>query len=221
MILSGTPPSVLPRAVGLNTHTSARPIPSVVRPGSPAPGTLLSDGSVRCWPRWAVVTKARAGEPAKTMSRGSSPTSRVRTTRGAPSRLTTLTLSDRWLTTQISLSVRAATATGSRPTGTRAKSCRPVGVMLKMSSVLFGVLTANRRVPSGDCAIGRTWPLSKAMKPGAAAWAVPGAVPPIASRAAMAVPENRRSAADQPPARWGTWEVMAGLLGPCFGQRFQ
>ena len=37
----------------------------------------------------------------------------------------TLTLSERWLTTQTSSSLRAATATGSRPTGMEARCCRP------------------------------------------------------------------------------------------------
>ena len=152
MIRKGTPPRVLPGAAGSNTHTSARPMPAVVSLGSPAPGTFLSDGSMRCCPRCAVVTKARAGEPANTMSRGSSPTSKVRVTRGVPSSDTTLTLSDRWLTTQTSLSLRRATATGSRPTGTRACSSRPLLVMRNTSSVLLGVLTANRRVPSADMA---------------------------------------------------------------------
>ena len=72
-----------------------------------------------------------------------------------------LTLSERWLTTQTSVLVRAATATGSRPTGTDAVCVRPVGPTSKISSRLSGVLTAKRRAPSGDSASGRTWPLSK------------------------------------------------------------
>ena len=78
------------------------------------------EGSTRCWPRCAVVMKARSrAVPAKTMSRGSSPTSSVRTVRaGDVERSTIETLSDRWFTTQTSLVVRAATATGSSPTGT-------------------------------------------------------------------------------------------------------
>src|SRR5262245_42063488 len=117
---SGTPPSALPGALASNTHTSARPTPGVVSCGSPAPGTAASDGAVRCCPRCAVVMNARpAPGPANTMSRGSSPTSSVRTTRGgSDATSTTLTLSDRWLTTQTSPDERAATATGSRPTGT-------------------------------------------------------------------------------------------------------
>ena len=156
MMRCGRPPSAAPRLSGLNTQTSERPTLGVVSCASPAPGTPASDGSVRCWPRWAVVMKALAGEPAKTTSRGSSPTSRVRTTRGVPLRLTTLTLSDRWLTTQTSVLLRAATATGSRPTGTRVISCRLPLLIWKMSRVLFGVLTANSLVPSGDLASGRT-----------------------------------------------------------------
>ena len=53
------------------------------------------------------------------MSRGSSPTSKVCLTRGwLPDRSTMLTLSERWFTTHTSVFVRAATATGSSPTGT-------------------------------------------------------------------------------------------------------
>ncbi len=71
--------------------------------------------------------------PAKTMSRGSSPTSSVRVTRAvarfAGSTSTMLTLSDRWFTTHASTrppdSARVATATGSSPTGTSVASVRP------------------------------------------------------------------------------------------------
>ena len=50
----------------------------------------------RFWPRFAAVTKARSRLlPANTTSRGSSPTCRVRSTRGVPSRRTTLTESER------------------------------------------------------------------------------------------------------------------------------
>ena len=112
--VSGVPASVMPRWSASKTQTSARLTPGVVSWGSY--GTF--------WPRWAVVMKARLFPgPPKTMSRGSSPTSRVRTTRPLfPSWVsaTTLTLSERWLTTQTSLSLRAATATGSRPTGMEA-----------------------------------------------------------------------------------------------------
>ena len=81
------------------------------------------------WPRRAVVMKARSPPaPAKTMSRGSSPTSRVRVTRGglAPTS-TMLTLSERWLTTHTSVLLRAATATGSMPTSTDAGLGEPAG----------------------------------------------------------------------------------------------
>src|SRR5579859_2310931 len=104
--------------------------------------------------------------PANTMSRGSSPTSSVRVTCGVPVSVTMLTLSDRWLTTQTSELVRAATATGSRPTGTRAANVIPLAVTLKISRVAFGVFTANRCVPSGDSAIGRTGPLSNSTNDG-------------------------------------------------------
>ena len=166
MILTGVPPSVPPSCAGSNTQTSARGTDGVVSCGSPAPATPASDGSVRCWPRCAVVMNARFDAPAKTMSRGSSPTSRVRATCGVPVRVTTLTLSERWFTTQTSLALRAATATGSRPTGTRAENASPPSVTLKISSVPLGVLTANTRLPSGDIAIGRTWPLSNSRNGG-------------------------------------------------------
>ena len=95
MILTGVPPSVVPSCAGLNTHTSARATEGVVSCGSPAPGTPAIDGSVRCWPRCAVVMNASPAVPANTMSRGSSPTSSVRVTRGVPLSVTMLTLSDR------------------------------------------------------------------------------------------------------------------------------
>src|SRR5580765_1332735 len=107
--------------------------------------------------------KARAGEPANTISRGSSPTNSVRVTCGVSDKWTMLTLSKRWLTTHISLSFRAATATGSIPTETRACSTSPRGVILKTSSVPLGVFTANNLVRSGDMAKGRTCPLSNSM----------------------------------------------------------
>ena len=60
------------------------------------------------------------------MSRGSSQVWSVRLTRELAgvtvSTWTMLTLSDRWFTTQTSPFERAATATGSRPTGTSACS---------------------------------------------------------------------------------------------------
>jgi hypothetical protein len=95
MIFSGVPPTVVPRLAGSKTQTSLRPMLGVVSCGSPAPDTLLIEGSVRCWPRCAVVMKARTGEPANTISRGSSPTSSVRVTRGVPLNVTTLMLSER------------------------------------------------------------------------------------------------------------------------------
>ena len=71
--------------------------------------------------------------PPNTMSRGSSPVRSVRTTRerlaSVGSISTMLTLSEREFTTHASTRparfVRAATATGSRPTGTSATSARP------------------------------------------------------------------------------------------------
>src|SRR3954467_11124623 len=122
MILVGVPPSVLPRLAGLNTQTSARPTDGVVSCGSPAPGTPASDGSVRCWPRCAVVMNAEPAVPANPLPRGSSPTSSVRVTCGVPVVLTILTLSDRWLTTHTSVLLRAATATVAVTPGTLPKN---------------------------------------------------------------------------------------------------
>jgi hypothetical protein len=59
---TGVPPSATPRLVASNTQTSARSMPAVVRRGSaglPPPKTPAIELSVRCWPRWAVVMKAR------------------------------------------------------------------------------------------------------------------------------------------------------------------
>ncbi len=72
-----------------------------------------------------------------------------------------LTLSERWFTTQTSVADRAATATGSIPTGTEPRCTSPVLVTSKISSRSSGVLTAKSRLPSGARASGRTWPLSK------------------------------------------------------------
>jgi hypothetical protein len=107
--------------------------------------------------------------PAKTRSRGSSPTSSVRTTRGGlADTSTTLTLSDRWFTTHTSSSLRAATATGSRPTGTEALWVSPAPPTSKTSRRLSGVFTAKSLVAAGDRASGRTCPLSKSTKEPAA-----------------------------------------------------
>src|SRR5947199_10816679 len=77
-----------------------------------------------------------------------------------------LTLSERWFTTHTSLLLRAATATGSMPTGTRVWNVSPEAETLKISSVPLGVLVANNFVPSGDMAIGRTCPLSNSRNDG-------------------------------------------------------
>ena len=73
-----------------------------------------------------------------------------------------LTLSDRWFTTQTSPSLRAATATGSSPTGTEPSCVRlPSTATAKISSRSSGVFSAKSRSPSGESASGRTCPLSK------------------------------------------------------------
>src|SRR5688572_1948888 len=56
--------------------------------------------------------------------------------------------------------------------------------MAKISSELFGVLTANNRVPSVDFASGRTWPLSNVMKSGDCASDIAGPKRSAASIAA-------------------------------------
>jgi hypothetical protein len=127
-------------------------------------------------PRCAVVTKARLRVVpvsldlrAKTMSRGSSPTSKVRFTRGGDAATSTmLMLSERWFTTHTSPLSRAATATGSSPTCTEPVRAIPPVPTVKISSRLSGVLTAKSRVPSGDCASGRTCPDSNSVKDGCA-----------------------------------------------------
>src|SRR3954452_9687536 len=79
-----------------------------------------------------------------------------------------LTLSERWLTTQTSWLFRAATATGSRPTGMELVWMSARFWTRKTSRRLSGVLTANRRGLAGDSASGRTCPLSKRVNEDAA-----------------------------------------------------
>ena len=55
---------------------------------------------------------------------------------------------------------RAATATGSTPTGMEARCSRPVDLTRNTSRRLSGVLAAKRNLPSGERASGRTCPLS-------------------------------------------------------------
>src|SRR5581483_10235180 len=133
----GVPPSAAPSAFASNTWTTARPVP----------GAVKLAGTGQFWPRRAVVTNARALlGPANRMSRGSSQVWSVRTTResdgSAASTRTMLMLSDKWFTTHASSALRAATATGSRPTGTSAISVRPASVTSKTARRASGVLTA-------------------------------------------------------------------------------
>ena len=60
-----------------------------------------------------------------------------------------LTESDNQLATQASRLVRAATLTGSRPTGISAVRTGEPDTNWKIDNVAFGVLTASKRVPSG------------------------------------------------------------------------
>src|SRR5581483_8385062 len=214
--VSGVPPRPAPRLVASNTQTSARPIPGVVRSLS---GTGLF------WPRCAVVMNARVKKPlasrgpANTMSRGSSPTSSVAVTRGGlvpvGSSWTTLTLSERWLTTHTSVLVRAATATGSSPTGTLALWARsPVpGSTASTSRRLSGVSTAKRRVPSGERASGRTGPLSNVTNP------APAAVPAATARAKSPISALRQAVTIMPPSH-STIPFRRGRFFSLPGRRF-
>src|SRR3989440_5800977 len=98
--------------------------------------------------------------PAKRTSVGSSPTSMVRVTLPVE-RSTTLTESESQLTTHASRLFRAATLTGSMPTGISAVSTGDPETSWKTESVALGELTASRRVPSGVKASGWTCGLSK------------------------------------------------------------
>lgn len=113
-------------------------------------------GSLVFCPRCAVVTKARPRSvPAKITSLGASPTSNVRTTRGGVAATSTmLMLSERWLTTQASPSVRSDTATGSRPTGTAPARTGVSPLTSKISRYPSGVFTAYSRCASDDSASG-------------------------------------------------------------------
>ena len=153
--------------------------------------------------------KARAGEPANTISRGSSPTIKVRETWGVPLTETTLTLSERWFTTQTSLLFRAATATGSMPTGTRPWKTTPAGVMLNISSVPLGVFTANSMVPSGDIAMGRTGPLSNSTNEGPVEEAATGVALRDAPMSASRV--RRKTEARMPPLGLSSWAKIRDM----------
>jgi hypothetical protein len=85
------------------------------------------------------------------------PSQRVRATRGGVvERSTMLTSSDTLFTTHTSVFVRAATATGSSPTGMESTCVNPALSTLNTSRRSSGVFTAKSRVPSGDSARGRT-----------------------------------------------------------------
>ena len=118
---SALPPGCSSRAVASITQTSARP----------TLGWFMAGSTGLFWPRWAVVMNARSRlAPAKTMSRGSSPTQIVCTTCGtAALTSTTLTLSDRWFTTHARPAGPIATAMGSRPTRTDATDDNPSAVV--------------------------------------------------------------------------------------------
>src|ERR1700691_3435679 len=80
---------------------------------------------------------------------------------------TTLTLSDTWLTTQASslLVGFTFTETGSIPTGISTVNLGAAGlVRSKTETRASGVLTANRRAPSGDMRIGLVCAPSKMTK---------------------------------------------------------
>ena len=61
---------------------------------------------------------------------------------------------------------RAATDTGSIPTGIESVWVSKPAEIEKTSRRLSGVLTASSVVPSGETVMGLTWPLSKVIKDG-------------------------------------------------------
>ena len=88
--------------------------------------------------------RSEPAAPAKTTSRGSSPTQSVSTSRSVPaSSRRTLTLSETWFTTQTRPSGATFTATGSRPTRTAPAcvSAPVVGATSKTSRRASGVFT--------------------------------------------------------------------------------
>src|SRR4029079_12411944 len=97
---------------------------------------------------------------ANTTSLGSSPTRSVARTFSVV-RSTMLTSSDSVFTTQASVFERAATDTGSSPTGTSATRTGEGPVTSNTLRRLSGVFTTSTREPSGVIASGWTWPLSK------------------------------------------------------------
>ena len=89
-----------------------------------------------------------------------------------------LTESDIQLTTHASRLLRAATLTGSKPTGISAVSTGEPKTNWKTESVALGVLTASSRVPSGVSASGWICGASKLLKGvGRLPWANPMRVP--------------------------------------------
>jgi hypothetical protein len=177
MISRWLPTRSLPRLVASNTHTSAPFMPlqlggsggfcGVPTQASGSSSDLGFSGWF--WPRRAALTKARGngspgwgGSPPNTTSQASSPTSSVRITRGGTRPVSTmLTLSDRWLTTHSSVSVRKFTATGSSPTGTEASGCSPPPLTENSSTRLSGTLVTASVEASGESATGRTGTVSK------------------------------------------------------------
>ena len=81
-------------------------------------------------------------------------------------RSTTLTSSERLFTTHASLLLRAATETGSIPTGISAIRTRLGPVASNTESRLSGVFTTSKRFPSGVIATGCTWLVSNCTKSG-------------------------------------------------------
>ena len=124
-------------------------------------GAMLA--AVRRADERAVAARAREHDVARLVA----DEQRAHDPGGAAARSTTLTLSERWLTTQTSVSVRAATATGSMPTGIeRAWVSVPPGFTTNTSRRLSGMFVTNKREPLGESATGRTGPLSNSMNVG-------------------------------------------------------
>ena len=158
--VSGVPPSVVAEVGGVE-HPD-------VGAADARRGELRRRRGRTFWPRCAVVMKARVPpRPAKTMSRGSSPTSSVRTTRGGVRADVDDADAVGEMVDHPHLAVRCAPrrrpARG-RPGPSRSWVSSPLPSTAKISRRSSGVLTANSRVPSGDSASGRTCPLSKVTK---------------------------------------------------------
>ena len=177
-------------------------------PAAPTPG--------RFWPRRAVVMKARVKTPPRRSARRRRcraarrrPAACARRAAASAATSTMLTLSDRWLTTQTSLLVRAATATGSRPTGTEPTCVSAAAVDGEDLEPVVGRVEREQPCsPSGESASGRTWPLSKVTKDASA-----GAGAEATASPARAAP-TRRVADDDTETPEDAWSPAESNTDP-------